>query len=132
MRPIFPRKLLGDVTMSALAKPNYAAIYESALQSFNEIEDFMGELAEMLTHLADTLTSNPDNIDFASGAPNLKALSVTDHDWPSFARLRSLHREWRAARDTLLSIWAMLSESERRAASPLPPFGVGDPTRPIV
>lgn len=119
--------------MSALAKPNYSAVYENALETFNEIEDFMGELAEMLTHLADALTTNPDQLDFShEAAPNLKVLSVTDHDWPSFARLRTLHRDWRAARDTLLSVWHLLSESERKNASPLPPFGAQDPSRPIV
>lgn len=119
--------------MSALAKPNYVAVYESALQSFNEIEDFMGEIAEMFTHLADALTSTPDKIDLAVGAaPDLKLLSVTDHDWPSFACLASLLKEWRAARDTLLSVWALLSENERTSASPLPPFGAEDATRPLV
>lgn len=119
--------------MSALAKPNYVAVYENALQSFNEIEDFMGEVAEMFTHLADALTSTPDKIDLAPGATtDLEILSMTDHDWPSFARLASLLKQWRAARDTLLSVWALLSENERNSASPLPPFGAQDATRPLV
>ncbi|RYG37440.1 MAG: hypothetical protein EON93_03620 [Burkholderiales bacterium] len=119
--------------MSALAKPNYSEVYEDALANFNEVEDFMGELAEMLTHLADALTTNPDQINLSKdAAPNLKVLSVTDHDWPSFARLRTLHAEWRAARDTLLSVWHLLGETERETASPLPPFGAQNLTNPVV
>jgi len=119
--------------MSALAKPNYLAVYEDALLSFNEIEDVMGDLAEMLTHLADALTTNPAKIDLAAGATlNLKLFSTMDQDWPDFTRLQSLHREWRAARDTLLSVWSLLSEKDRKRASPLPPFGAQDPTRPII
>lgn len=119
--------------MSALAKPNYLAVYEDALLSFNEIEAFMGELAEMLTHLADALTTNPAQIDLTPGAaPDFKVFSTMDQDWPDFARLQSLHSEWRAARDTLLSVWNLLSENDRKHASSLPPFGAQDRTRPII
>lgn len=119
--------------MAALQKPNYSEIYEDALRDFNEVEDFMGELAEMLAHLADALTNNPDEVDLSPGAaPNMQGLSVMDHDWPTFARLQSLQKEWRVARDTLVGTWSMLSERERAAVSPLPPFGAKDPTRPFV
>ena len=119
--------------MSALARPNYLAVYEDTLLSFNEIEGAMGELAEMLTHLADALTTNPEQIELSpAAAPNVKVLSVMDQDWPNFARIQSLQRDWRAARDTLLSVWSLLGENDRKSASPLPPFGVQDPTRPLI
>ncbi len=119
--------------MAALKKPNYAEIYEDTLVDFNEIEDFMGELAEMLAHLADALTNNPAEVDLSPGAaPNMHGLSLMDHDWPTFARLQSLQMEWRAARDTLVSTWNMLSDRERKTATPLPPFGAKDATRPII
>ncbi len=119
--------------MSALARPNNLAIYEDALLSFNAIEGLMGELAETLVNLADALTNNPEQIRLSPGAaPNIETILVADETWPSFARLQSLHQDWRAARDTLLSVWHLLSANERKSASPLPPFGAKDPTRPII
>lgn len=119
--------------MAALQKPDYAELYEDTLLSLNDIEDFMGELAEMLTHVADALTGNPDEVDLSPGAaPNMQGLSVMDHDWPTFARLQSLQNEWRAARDRLIGLWATLSERERATVTPLPPFGAGDSSRPLV
>lgn len=119
--------------MSALARPSYLEVYEDTLLTFNEIEGLMGELAEMLVHLADALTNNPEQIRLSPGvAPTRDTVSVMDENWPSFARLQSLHRDWRASRDTLLSVWHLLSEKERKSASPLPPFGAQDPTRPII
>ena len=119
--------------MAALQKPDYGEIYENTLVAFNEIEDFIGELAEMLMHLADALTHHPDEVELSPGAAsNLPGLNVMDHDWPSFTRLQSLHQERRAARDMLMSAWNRLSEKERRTVSPLPPFDARDPTRTLV
>lgn len=119
--------------MPASTEPDRRQIYEARLSSLHELEQFMGELAELLAHVSDALSHNPDEVDLSPGAaPNLNGLNLMDHDWPSFARLQSLQKEWRTARDALLASWHALSESERANAGSLPPFGAQDLTRPLL
>ena len=118
--------------MSALAVPNRIEAYRERLSDFHEVEDFIGEIAELLTHVADALSGNPDEIDVSPGAPaSIQSLNVDERDWPSFSRLQLLMQTWRDRRRTLLAAWDALSARER-AAEPLPPFGSTDPTRPLV
>lgn len=90
----------------------------------------MGELAELLSHVADALSYDADEVDLSSG--DRLGLCLMDQDWPSLARLQSLQKEWRTARDALLASWHALSESERANAGSLPPFGAQDLTRPLL
>lgn len=119
--------------MSALAKPDPREVYETRLSSLHELEQFMGELAELLAHVSDALSHDPDEVDLSPGAaPSLNGLSLRDHDWPTLARLQSLQQEWRAARGALILAWNTLCDKDRAAVGPLPPFGASDPTRPLV
>lgn len=118
--------------MSALVAPDRLLAYRQRLSDFHEVEDFIGEIAELLTHVADTLSGNPDEIDAFPGASSgIQSLSVDEHDWPSFSRLQSLLRTWRERRSNLLAAWDALSARERQAET-LPPFGSSDPSRPLV
>ncbi|MDP3495690.1 MAG: hypothetical protein Q8R82_21495 [Hyphomonadaceae bacterium] len=118
--------------MSALAVTGRLEFYRERLSAFQEVEDFMGEVAELLTHVADALSGNPDEIDVSPGAPaSIQNLNFDEGDWPSFARLQSLRQTWRDRRSNLLAAWDALSPREREA-EPLPPFGSADPTRPLV
>ena len=118
--------------MSALAVPDRLEAYRDRLSDFHEVEDFIGEIAELLTHVADALSGNPDEIDVSPHAPaSIQSLNVDERDWPSFSRLQSLLQTWRDRRQSLLSAWYALSPREREA-QPLPPFGSTDPTRPLV
>ena len=118
--------------MSALALTGCLEHYRERLSAFHEVEDFMGEIAELLTHVADAFSGNPDEIDVSPGAPSsIQTLNIDERDWPSFSRLQSLLQMWRARRQHLLTAWDALSAREREAET-LPPFGSTDPTRPLV
>lgn len=118
--------------MSALAVPDHLGAYRDRLSDFHEVEDFVGEIAELLTHVADALSGNPDEIDVSPGATSsIQTLNVDERDWPSFSRLQSLLQTWRDRRRALLAAWNALSAGEREA-QPLPPFGSRDPARPLV
>ena len=118
--------------MSALAMTGRLEAYREKLSAFHEVEDFMGEIAELLTHIADALSCYANEIDVSPGAPaSIQTLNVDERDWPSFARLQSLLLTWRDRRQSLVTAWDALSASEREA-EPLPPFGAPDPTRPLV
>ena len=125
--------VIGGIHMPASTEPDRRQIYEARLSSLHELAQFMGELAELLAHVSDALSHNPDEVDLSPGAaPNLNGLNLMDHDWPSFARLQSLQKEWRVKREAVLQAWATLSDIERADVGQLPPFGAPDPTRPFV
>lgn len=108
--------------MSALASPQGLKNYRVSLSQFNEIEDFMGEIAELLTHMADTLTSNQETGE----------IGLREDDWPSFTRLQSLFEAWRERRLAVLAAWSALSAKERARAEPLPMPGKADLLQPVL
>ena len=119
--------------MSASSVPSHVDFYREHLADFHEIEDFMGEVAELVAHVADALSHFPDDVDVSPAASHsLDRLNVDERDWPSFARLQSMLQTWRTKRNALVAAWGKLNEQERIEAGPLPPFGAPDPTRVFV
>lgn len=102
------------------AVPREGASFTDALDDFNETEARLGELADYLEAVADGLSHDPDSLPRILGA-----------EWPDLPALLTLRAEWILRKKTLIAAWHALSPAER-AANRLPPFGVSDPTRPVV
>ncbi len=94
--------------------------FTDALAEFEDIETSVGELAAYVSEVADGLSQGPDALGHALTA-----------GWPDLATLLALRSRWCEARDALIAAWQRLTPS-MRAATPLPPFGATDPTRPLI
>lgn len=86
--------------------------YHDSLQELEGTEDLLGEVASLLSDVADALSDHPHEIEL-SDMPRLRSLSVTSREWPTYARIAELIARWNEQRQRLERIWVDLSESER-------------------
>jgi hypothetical protein len=85
----------------------------------NETGALLGELAAMLSDVADCMTLSPARFHEC----------VSASEWPSFDRLQGIVATWADRREEVRLVWRALSEEDRQAVGPLPDF---DSDRPSV
>src|ERR1700754_4628855 len=89
---------------------------------FNETGAVLGEMAALLSDVADCM----------SEAPARFAECVSAAEWPSFDKLQSMAGAWVDRRDELMRVWQSLSFEDKIAIGSLPDFDAPDPLSPLV
>jgi hypothetical protein len=105
------------MTLSATADD-----YRESEARLNETGALLGEMAAMLSDVADCM----------SHEPALFARSVSAAEWPSFERLQAMTATWLDRREELMLVWRALSEEDRVIIGPLPDFDAPDPSIAVV
>lgn len=94
--------------------------YQESLRELENIEDQMGEIASLLSDVADALSDNPERINLR-GSLRPNQISLRTREWPTYSSLWELVSRWNAQHKTVEKIWASLAESERVNLAPPSP-----------
>jgi hypothetical protein len=96
--------------------------YRESEARLNETGSLLGEMAAMLSDVADCM----------SHAPARFTQSISAAEWPSFERLQAVTATWLDRREELMLVWRALSEDDRETIGPLPDFDGPDRLTPVV
>ncbi len=86
--------------------------YHESLRELENIEALIGEMASLLSDVADALSDSPGRLNLR-GAARPNQIHVRAKNWPTYANLWDLVSRWNTHYQRLETIWADLTESER-------------------
>jgi hypothetical protein len=96
--------------------------YRLSEARFNETGALLGEMAALLSDVADCMID----------APARFAQCISEAEWPSFDKLQTMTGAWVDRRDELMRAWQALSFEDKIAVGSLPDFDAPDPLSPLV